>query len=559
MAEYISVSSTKSRRFYGIVRSKSLGNELLGRLGFIRFKPDEKQEITVLCQITSVDRRNTIHEDPSFGPVIAEQGSIPYLSGRGDYEEAVAKPIAQQINGEPTSLRANPPSGTAIVSLDDESVSAIGNPQNIFTSFSSVESQFLRYGGKLTGESIKVPFVCKSFNPAHENGWGEARHAGFFGRQGSGKTHAAKIMLALNLLATPTMGAFIPDSKNDFVKPGPNDLDLRKLLEANGRSVKVIKIDDLKLEKVEHFRDFLLMEKVPKQMISTTPDKHDLLLSLTLSDFSDDKDNPNLIVAGSNSVSFQKFIESFNDQIPLCFASESEKKREERLQITLALQNKSKKNLEKKFDSILKKFTTGTSLNDVIDGVLQKGEIYFLELEAGSYDNSTNVFILEVLYKRFRSRVSQLFYMGNYSNGIVYVDEANRFIPQTPDNDQKDLAKELIQGIKTTRQYGLAWWFADQRPAAISKDVFTQLGTYFFGSGMTAAADKDNMESIIGKEGLQIYEYVITASKRPFVATGQFVGVGSEGAVTVPIDFFPSWKDLVHENNEGLEAHLIAE
>lgn len=122
MTEYISIGSTRNRQFYGIVRSSSLGNELLGRLGFLKFKAGNNNDISVLCQIISVDRRNTVHEDGSFGPVIAAKGSIPYLSSIGDYEEAVAKPIAQQVNGTASPLRANPPSGSQIVSLDDNSL-----------------------------------------------------------------------------------------------------------------------------------------------------------------------------------------------------------------------------------------------------------------------------------------------------------------------------------------------------------------------------------------------------------------------------------------------------
>jgi hypothetical protein len=171
MTNYISISSTGSRKFYGVVRTNSLGNELLGKLGFIRFQLQTGNEITVLCQITSVDRRNTIHEDPSFGPVIANQGSIRHLSGIGDYEESVAKPIAQQVDGKPAALRANPPSGTQIVSLDDKSVivsvddksvSDSGNAQKVFNSFASEELQFLRYGGTLVGESINIPLDRKS-------------------------------------------------------------------------------------------------------------------------------------------------------------------------------------------------------------------------------------------------------------------------------------------------------------------------------------------------------------------------------------------------------------
>ncbi|MFB8789525.1 MAG: DUF87 domain-containing protein [Potamolinea sp.] len=551
MTKYISISSTKSRKFYGVVRSNSLGNELLGKLGFIRFKANHHQEITVLCQITSVDRRNTIHEDPSFGPVIANKGSIPYLSGIGDYEESVAKPIAQQVDGQPAALRANPPSGTPIVSLDDESVSESGNSQKIFNSFSSTQSQFLRYGGTLVGETIKVPFICKSFHPNSNNGWGEARHAGFFGRSGSGKTHAAKIMLALNLIATATMGAFIPDAKGDFVKPSQKDLDLKQFFVDNDRSVEVVNIKDLKLDQVDHFRELLIIEGVQKLMINAAADKFQTILDIALSDFSDDNDK--LIVVGDRAITFERLLESFNSRIELYYSG-SAKELQKRLDQARNVQDSNRSKLTARFNKILKTFTEGQDINEMITKVLQEGKIYFLD--ARGYDERMNRFILELIYRRFRRRASNLFYAGKYSNAIVYVDEANRFIPQSPTEDQKELAKELIDGIKTTRQYGLAWWFADQRPAAISKDAFTQLGTYFFGKGMTAAADRDNMESLIGKEGVQIYEYVMTTSSIPFIASGQFVGIGGNDSVTVPIEFFGNWKDMVKSNNQDFDAYL---
>ncbi|HAZ49544.1 MAG TPA: ATP-binding protein [Cyanobacteria bacterium UBA11369] len=551
MTQYISISSTRNRKFYGVVRSDSIGNELLGKLGFIRFKAGHKQEITVLCQITSVDRRNIIHEDPSFGPVISNKGSIPYLSGIGDYEESVAKPIAQQVDGKPAALRANPPSGTHIVSLDDESVSQSVNSQKVFNSFSSTESQFLRYGGTLVGESIKVPFICKSFDPKSKNGWGEARHAGFFGRSGSGKTHAAKIMLALSLVSMPRMGAFVPDAKGDFVKPSQQDLDLKKFFIDNGRSVEIVSIKELKLDQVDHFRELLIIEDVQKLMINAAADKFRTILDIALSDFSDDDDK--LIVSGDKAITLERLLESFNSRIELYYSG-SDRDLQKRLDQARNVQDSNKSKLNARFQKVLKTFREGQDINELIAKVLQEGKIYFLD--AHGYDEDMNRFILELIYKRFRRRASNLFYEGKYSNAIVYVDEANRFIPQSPTEDQKELAKELIDGIKTTRQYGLAWWFADQRPAAISKDAFTQLGTYFFGKGMTAAADRENMESVIGKEGVQIYEYVMTASSRPFIASGQFIGIGGEDSVTVPIEFFGNWKDMIDFNNQDFDAHL---
>ncbi|MBD1213559.1 MAG: ATP-binding protein [Dolichospermum circinale Clear-D4] len=561
MTEYISIGSTRNRQFYGIVRSSSLGNELLGRLGFLKFKAGNNNDISVLCQIISVDRRNTVHEDGSFGPVIAAKGSIPYLSSIGDYEEAVAKPIAQQVNGTASPLRANPPSGSQIVSLDDNSLMSEQeqkNPQTIFNSFAPDKSEgYLRYPGSLVGESINVPIICKSFNPADENGWGEARHAIFLGRSGIGKTHAAKIMLALYLLSTRTMGAFIPDGKGDFTNPSIRDLNLQKFLENNGRNVKVVNIEDLRLEDTQQFRELLSIQGDLKKLIfPIKSDKWDLILEFTLQQFTDNNDDKEkkekLIVNGSAGITLEKFLKSFNDNIINVYAGSTGKGNR---QTAEQAQEINKTKIARLFENTLRRFTQGQNLNDLVDGVLTEGHIFFLNI--GTYESSINIYILGNIYKRFRSRALNLYKRKKYANAIVYVDEANRFIPQTPkDEKQKELQEKLIDGIKTTRQYGLAWWLADQRPSAISKDAFTQMGTFFFGKGMTAVADQTNMESVLGKDGCNVYSYVATMGGKPFVATGQFIGVGSSESVAVPMEFFDGFQKLATENNETLDAGI---
>ncbi|MCZ8105026.1 MAG: ATP-binding protein [Microcystis aeruginosa Ma_OC_H_19870700_S124] len=558
MVEYISIGSTRNRQFYGIVRSSSLGNELLGRLGFLRFNAGNSN-ISVLCQIISVDRRNTVHEDGSFGPVIAARGSIPYLSSIGDYEEAIAKPIAQQVNGSAEPLRANPPSGSQIVSLDDNSLMSEEeqkNPQIIFNSFAPVSEGYLRYPGLLVGENINVPIICKSFNPADDNGWGEARHAIFLGRSGSGKTHAAKIMLALYLLSTRTMGAFIPDGKGDFIRPSGRDLNLRNFLEANGRNVQVIHIEDLRLENTDQLQELLSIENFQRLVApSIAPDKWRLLLELTLEKFTDEDEK--LIVEGDKAISQEKFLEKFNDSLEFVYA-ETGKKLDVRIEKLKKSQEDNLTKITSLWNRVLKRFTEGEKLIDIVDHVLIEGKIYFLNID--SYNTSVNVFILGTLYKRFRSRALNLYKSRQkYANAIVYVDEANRFIPQSPkDEKQKELQEKLIDGIKTTRQYGLAWWLADQRPSAISKDAFTQMGTFFFGKGMTAVADQTNMESVLGKDGCNVYSYVATMGGSPFVASGQFIGVGSSESVAVPMQFFKDWQTLAYQNNETLDACIQA-
>ena len=276
-----------------------------------------------------------------------------------------------------------------------------------------------------------------------------------------------------------------------------------------------------------------------------------MILEFTLGQFTDDKEK--LIINGTEGITLEKFLKSFNENIIHVYAGSTGKANR---QTAEQAQEINKTKIARLFENTLRRFTQGQNLNDLVDGVLTEGDIFFLNI--GTYESSINIYILGNIYKRFRSRALNLYKRKKYANAIVYVDEANRFIPQTPkDEKQKELQEKLIDGIKTTRQYGLAWWLADQRPSAISKDAFTQMGTFFFGKGMTAVADQTNMESVLGKDGCNVYSYVTTMGGSPFVATGQFIGVGSSESVAVPMQFFNNWKTLATENNKTLDANIV--
>ena len=557
MARYISIGSTQKRKFHGIVRADSLGGELLGKLGFLRYHLPTQvgtgSEITVLCQVISVDRRNAVHEDGSFGPVIAAKGNIPYLSGIGDFEQAVMKPLAQQVNGNPAALRSNPPSGTELVSLDDESLDTAGSPQKVFNTFSPHSTQYMKYVGRLVGEHINLPIIMKNFDPADtdEGSWSEGRHVVFLGRQGSGKTHLAKMMLGMYLVSNSSMGALIPDGKGDFVSPGRIDLDLKAFLTANHRPVEVIHVDNIRLEESRHFRALLDLADFKNKIFDGNNEKWEAIMSLTLDRFSDD--DRRMVVTGEAAITYNRFLEAFNEAVPLSYAETANQMRT-RLTRLQSKQEIHRRRAAAIFDSVLKRFTTGKPMAEIVEGVLGEGSIIFLDI--GSFDNEVNVFILGDLYRRVRKSAVYRFHQRRYSNAIIYVDEANRFIPQTPDERNKELQRELIDSIKTTRQYGVGWWFADQRPSSISKDAFSQMGTYFFGRGMNVASDRQNMESIVGEEGAEIYDYVMTAGGKAFVAYGQLVGIGNSESVAIPIESFANWETAAASVQE-LDVQLI--
>jgi DNA helicase HerA-like ATPase len=294
---------------------------------------------------------------------------------------------------------------------------------------------------------------------------------------------------------------------------------------------------------IERFKNLVLS--------SAAGDKWRLLSELALAEFTDD--DGRLIVEGEGAITLNGFLNAINNGIPLVYSG-SARELERRVNQARTFQERNDGRIRVAFNRVLGRFTEGIPINTVVDGVLSEGRIYFLDIH--TFDSDVNVYILGTLYRRFRSRASHLYYRRTYSNAIVYVDEANRFIPQSPDDDRKELARELIDGIRTTRQYGLAWWFADQRPASISKDAFTQMGTYFFGKGMNAVADRASMESVLGKDGCNIYDYVVTTGSRPFVVTGQFVGIGSSDYVPVPLEFFGNWQQLAENNNRDFSTRI---
>jgi hypothetical protein len=81
----------------------------------------------------------------------------------------------------------------------------------------------------------------------------------------------------------------------------------------NDRNVEVIKIDDLKLEDANHFREILIKEDIHNLMISGAGEKQREIIDAALNAFTDDDDK--LIVTGNNAIYLQDFIDKFNERI----------------------------------------------------------------------------------------------------------------------------------------------------------------------------------------------------------------------------------------------------
>ena len=102
-------------------------------------------------------------------------------------------------------------------------------------------------------------------------------------------------------------------------------------------------------------------------------------------------------------------------------------------------------------------------------------------------------------------------------NACVFVEESHRFLPETPEGDQKtQCQKEFIRDTREGRKYGLGHVFIDQRFIGLSKEAM-QTQTYILGR-VTTPGDISSLESIVGKDIASAIQRTI--SRKTFILTG---------------------------------------
>jgi hypothetical protein len=98
-----------------------------------------------------------------------------------------------------------------------------------------------------------------------------------------------------------------------------------------------------------------------------------LILEFTLGQFTDD--NEKLIINGTEGITLEKFLKSFNENIIHVYAGSTGKANRQTAEQDQEI-NKTK--IARLFENTLRRFTQGQNLNDLVDGVLTEGDIFFL-------------------------------------------------------------------------------------------------------------------------------------------------------------------------------------
>jgi hypothetical protein len=196
-------------------------------------------------------------------------------------------------------------------------------------------------------------------------------------------------------------------------------------------------------------------------------------------------------------------------------------------------------------------------LSQLITRVLSERAVVVLSF---TQENSSEppYFLLNEILTRLRYVIHRSFQNGQTSNALVLLDEAHLFAGEhaSETSDGTRTRTLLAQSIRMTGKYGVGWMFITQTLHDFDKTILRQLQVKLFGQGFKLGADREYVESELGKEGFARY-CSLPDPKRTgrytFMVTGPIVALGSLGTPLV-LQGFRASDDLMRANPHCFEA-----
>lgn len=533
------------------ISKESEGRRVLGQMVFVALEEDG-QKILSLGQIVEVETKNRWHEDASFKGVIKHHGKLPHLSGVAD--NRLAK-ISVQSSFDITYqkpaiylLGMSPSTGIKVEIVNNELMKLlVKHHENAIT-----------YLGKVYGTSVDLPMWFKHFGKDEEIpalGAKDAYHIGVFGKTGSGKSATSALMLLayaknnqhMNILVLDPQGQFFND--RDLL-PGSDNRLADEITRAGMKFKKYKLIKDVSLpetsielfgellekngfiekafgpfygdEKVERMRESVISyiesrRNNPKFELSNV-NPHELLLAMvtrfTTPKKPEEKD-------------FSKYIKDVYGTRPT----------QERLQRAVekvcdALKNERSAPYLKKWERALEMFSKNrsTTISEICEAITGKSRGKFIVLDLtpskGEIENDNmQALFLRLIEKGIVKSGGNLYAEGINANCLIVMDEAHRFISSnSPDRRIKELTREIVDSVRTTRKYGIGHMFITQSLESLDDEIIKQMRIFAFGHGLTMGSELRKVKEIINNQAaLNLYASFIDPSnsgKFPFMFFG---------------------------------------
>lgn len=528
----------------------SRNRSLNGRLVLVSPKNYDGTTEYGVGTVTEITTTNTYHEDPALRGVIAQQGFIGNLTGRGDIKTAkIDMQSAFRHDGENLSaiggsLSFAPSTGEPIFLANADSVRSLCE---------RTTKDLFYIGSVYQQKDIPLPLSFHDFSDARG-----AEMSGFFGPSGSGKTYNATMFTAAQMrhlrqafLLIEPQSQFTTNSKVKRELP----LDLRALADAQGREVKQISVaqqirlpEDPSLlcdllagasffganrliganNQASNAHDVVeaFLEATPKWSSMTSED----ILNRILQHLIERVENDAVVVSKAPKERLQRNLQAALDQ--------DEDGGRERYKALMRVFGP----LHNIFSETTSQGTPRLKMNEIVKalcnpdigsaGNRRARPFYILTLADQSADNEgretevskamrnskTQMVILRTLFSALEAEARWLYQSEDLgtANLMVIMDEAARFTSDShKDVEQRAMAADMARYFRELRKYAVGFTLILQEPSALHDSIWKQLQNGFraFAGGMVGN-DLDKVREQVGAGGaMSLYQQLARPSK----------------------------------------------
>lgn len=528
----------------------------LGQMVYVKVEED-KRDVLVIGQIIEIETKNRWHEDPAFKGVIKRHGSLPHLSGHADNRIATISVQACYDLGlhNPGThiLGTSPSTGIKVYKMNDSVMGTLMTDYN----------KSLTYMGKVYGTDVNLPFWFKHFDKDdtvnNEMGAKDAYHIGVFGKTGSGKTVTASFMLLGYAKNKNNISILVLDPQSQFHLDKdllPSGKSFKEEIECTMIYTKYKILEDICLPEkdTELFADLLLNNGFIKQAFRHYAQDKMERTAEAISSYLDGRLNKPGFSLGNITDKIGLLKEMLNRFVEAKQTDANEKKegfsryvmdiygtKDTRNKIVRKIQSvlesiDSDDNLKNKWIATLELFsskkTDGTKkipISEIVEKIVeQNGNFIILDInqKTGDIEN-------ENLQARFVTLIENAiveagakhYAKGKKANCLIVMDEAHRFISSDSSDEKiKELTKEIVGSVRTTRKYGIGYMFITQTIESLDEEIIRQMRIFGFGYGLTSGQEIRKVSEVVNNSAaVQLYKSFIDPSsngKYPFMFFG---------------------------------------
>lgn len=530
------------------IREISAEDKLLGELVCFLVKEGEN-DILVLGQITEIKTENKWHEEPSFKSVIKRHGSLPHLSGVADNRIATITVQSSFMLGKTEEefprahkLANSPSTGKSVRRISNE----------LMRILMKEHEKGLVCIGKAYDTDVRVPFWFKHFGDPKEGGSGDAYHIGVFGRTGSGKTVTAANMVLGYARNKEKISILILDPQEQFycdnnVIPGKSFENIIKN-EIGCNYEKYLVPDQIHLPSDPYIFSELILNSgfIRKAFRIMTEEKGELMRDVIERYMSGRLNVGNIFEIYSGPQFLGEMIARFAKKdeaedgkcsvyIADIYAAGTGGARGSLVRVMDRLAaDGAGAELEAVWTNIWSLFQSDKgskkSIEDIVDDIVSNNNKVITLNVAGkssrfNFSENLQALFIRVIQDRIMQKGQELYAQGKQANCLVVMDEAHRFVSvDSADPRIKELSKNIIDAVRTTRKYGIGYMFITQSLESLHEEIRRQMRVFAFGYGLTSGSEFSKLRDIINDDAAaKFYKSFIDPTsngKYPFMFYG---------------------------------------